>query len=104
MADVQKIIRSLTTIATAQYAGQVGARPTLHQQAFNRLQGSARQVAAILTQNPAPGRDQIENLKSQFAAMQTMVNDYCAQTAGTEAVLKAFHEASVEWALLQAGR
>jgi hypothetical protein len=104
MSDIQKIIRSMNTIASVQFAGRPGAQPTLQQQAFARLQGSARQVSQILTQNPNPSRDIKENLSAQFASMQKNVTAYCSQTAGTEAVLKAFNDASVEWQLVQAGR
>jgi hypothetical protein len=93
----------MNTIANAQFAGRPGAQPTLQQQSFARLQGSAKQIAQILAQNPRPSADIKENVSAQFAAMQKNVSAYCSNIAGTEAVLKAFNDASVEWQLLRAG-
>jgi hypothetical protein len=91
MANIQLIINSLKTIAAQPYHGTVSSRKT--------LQGSAKQVAAILTQNPNPNRDQRENLMNQFSAMKKDVNSYCPSTAGTEPILSAFNKASTEWEL-----
>ncbi|MDM0109791.1 hypothetical protein QTH97_33080 [Variovorax sp. J22R24] len=104
MADVGLIINSLNIIANAQYQGRAQSRKSLHQIAFERLQGSAQQVAAILTQNPAPNADTRENLQSQFDAMQKDVNSYCTNTDGTHDIVRAFNNASVEWELLASGR
>jgi hypothetical protein len=99
MANIQLIINSLKTIAAQPYHGTVSSRKTLHHVAFDRLQGSAKQVAAILTQNPNPNRDQRENLMNQISAMKKDVNSYCPSTAGTEPILSAFNKASTEWEL-----
>jgi hypothetical protein len=72
----------------------------LHQLAFEGLQGSAGQVAAILTQNPRPNRDQQENVDGQFANIKKNVNVYCPKTDNTREVLLAFNNASTEWTLL----
>ena len=90
-------------IAGAVYKGQPSSRKSLHQIAFERLKGSAQQVAAILTQNPNPNRDAQENIGSQFTAMKKDVDAYCKKTDGTDDILRAFNKASVEWGLLVSG-
>lgn len=103
MANATVIINSLNTIVNAAYMGRPSSRKSLHELAFERLQGSAEQVAAILTQNPNPNCDAQENIASQFAAMKKDVDAYCAKTAGTDDVLRAFNKASSEWELLVRG-
>ena len=103
MADTTKIVNALNVIANATYQGQPSSRPSLHQQNFERLRGSAEQVAAILTANPNPNRDQQENINSQFDAMKKAVDAYCTKTAGTENVLLAWNRASTEWQSLVSG-
>ncbi|MBK6973021.1 MAG: hypothetical protein IPH26_08740 [Sterolibacteriaceae bacterium] len=99
MPDVKKIVKSLNDIGKATYKGSASSRPTLHQQNFDRLQASAKQVAAILSVNPNPNRDSRENIDSQFAAMKKSVDVYCTKTAGTEDVLSAWNKAYAEWQL-----
>lgn len=103
MANVKLIISSLNVIRNATYKGHPSSRKSLHQLAFERLQGSAEQVAAILTQNPNPNRDAQENIGSQFTAMKKDVDGYCMKTGGTDDVLRAYNKASVEWGLLVSG-
>jgi hypothetical protein len=62
MADSSKIINALNVIAGASYKGRDSSRTTLHRNNFDRLQGSARQVAVILAANPYPRPDTVENL------------------------------------------
>jgi hypothetical protein len=105
MADINLIIANLNIIASAQYMGPQTARPTLQQQSFDRLQGSAAQVAAILTQNPNPNPDQQGNITAQFAAMEKAVTAYSqAQFANSRAIVSAFSYASTEWQKLVDGR
>ena len=105
MADVNLIINSLNTIANAAYQkvheGPPSSRKTGHQIAFEALQGTAAQLAAVFGQNPAPNRDSRENIAAQFAAMKKNVDVYCVKTEATHSVLNAFNKASVEWELLR---
>lgn len=105
MADIGKIISALNDIAGAAYAqsGPVSSRPTLHRTNFDRLQGSARQVSAILTANPTPSRDSQENIQSLFDSMKENVNHYCLKTSGSEPVLVNWNKASSEWQAFASG-
>lgn len=103
MADINKIINAMNLIGGASYKGRATSRTTLHRENFDRLQGSARQVAVVLMANPAPGPDTLENLKAQFNAMKKAVDGYCTNTAGTEDVLSAWNKAWSEWQLLLSG-
>ena len=105
MADVRKIVKSLNDITKAKYQKVHDGKPpssrkTGHQLAFETLQGSAGQVATILTQNPKPNRDQQENIGMQFGTMNKNVNVYCVKTENTRDVLMAYNAASTEWSLL----
>ncbi|MGH9328329.1 MAG: hypothetical protein ACRD2B_16800 [Terriglobia bacterium] len=100
MADVPKIIKNLRYIQNANYNGPVTAQPTFHRTNFDRLQGSAQQVADILSQNPNPNRDQKENLRAQFQAIGKAAELYCGEDMGKIDILKAFQAASGEWELL----
>ena len=104
MADVKKIIDSLNVIVKAKYKGTPSSRPTLKEQAFKRLQGSAEQVAAVLTQNPNPSTDQKENISAQFATMAKNVESYCTDLDGTTDVFVAFQAANTEWEKLVNGQ
>jgi hypothetical protein len=97
MAKVKNVIEQLNVIANAAYMGPASARPTYHKKGFDRLQGSASQVADILTQNPNPNDDQQENITAQFDTMDKAVELYCKNTRGTKDVRKAFDKASKEW-------
>lgn len=104
MGDVKKIINALTDIGKATYQKVHDGKPpssrkTGHQLAFESLQGSAGQVAAILKQNPKPGRDQRENIGSQFAAMDKNLKVYATKTTSRDVIL-AFNRASTEWMVL----
>lgn len=104
MADAQKIIDSLNVIVKAKYKGSPSSRPTLKEQAFNRLQGSAEQVAAVLTQNRNPTADQKENISAQFGTMEKNLESYCADLDGTQDVFAAFQRANSEWEKLISGQ
>jgi len=106
MADVNLIIRSLDTIATATYLSVTGqpstsSRKTARELAFDGLTGSAEQLKNIFMQNPKPNSDQRENIAAQFATMKAAVDNYCVKGSGTESVLKAFNDASTEWEVLR---
>ncbi|MGE0680276.1 MAG: hypothetical protein AB7P69_05125 [Candidatus Binatia bacterium] len=105
MADVNLIINSLNTIANAAYHkvhdGPPSSRKTGHQIAFEALQGTAAQLAAVFGQNPAPNRDSRENIAAQFATMKKNVDVYCVKTVETRPVLIAFNNASTEWEVLR---
>lgn len=104
MPGVQEIIANLNIIVNAQYksvhGGPPSSRKTGHQVAFEELQGSAGQVAAILTQNPKPNGDQRENITAQFETMKKNVDVYCVKTNDTRDVLKAFNNAETDWKAL----
>ncbi|HWL56268.1 MAG TPA: hypothetical protein VNQ78_06270 [Paracoccus sp. (in: a-proteobacteria)] len=108
MADVALIIDCLDKIAAAGYHsvhdGPPPSRKTGHQLSFETLQGSARQVAAILRQNPNPNVDMKENISTLFDAMNKIVSSYVQKTDGTRNILIWFNEAKVEWGLLLAGK
>ena len=104
MADVNLIINSMNIIANAQYQGRAQSRKSIHEIAFDRLQGSAQQIAAILTQNPAPNADTRENLQALFDGMQNDVSGYCTKTDNTTDIVRAFSKAGAEWELLVAGK
>jgi hypothetical protein len=104
MADVQKIIDSLNVIVKAKYKGSPSSRPTFKEQAFKKLQGSAEQVEAILTQNRNPTPDQKENISAQFETMEKNLESYCVDLDGTQDVFAAFQRASTEWAKLVSGQ
>ena len=105
MADVNLIISSLDFIAKAPYIGAPSSRKTLHETNFDGLRGTARQVAAILSQNAALSSSSRENIQSQFESMDKAMKSYCAATAaGKESLLSAFNNASVEWQLLVNGQ
>lgn len=104
VADIQLIISSLRTIANAVYQGPASSRKTLAHEAFDRLQGSAKQVADILTQNPQPTSDQKENLQAQFNTMQSNVEAYVPKRTGVEDIISAWNKAKFEWDLLVAGK
>lgn len=91
MANIQLIIDNLQIIVDAGYKGKASSRKTMHELAFDKLQGSAEQIVSILTQNPNPNRDTTENLQTQFDAMQKNIKAYCSNTAETEDVLRAFN-------------
>lgn len=106
MADVDRIINSLRTITTETYhsvhEGQPpSSRKTGHQLEFEKLQGTAAQLAAIFTANRAPNRDSRENIAAQFDAMKKSVDIYCVKTTGTRPVLTAFNDAFTEWQVLR---
>jgi len=107
MPGVQDIIANLNIIVNAPYksvhGGPAPSRKTGHQLAFEALQGQAGQVAAILTQNPNPNRDQQENITAQFATMKKNVQVYCVKTDDTRDVLKAFNNAETDWQVLVGG-
>jgi hypothetical protein len=107
MPGVQDIIANLTIIAQAQYksvhGGPPSSRKTGHQLAFEALQGQSGQVAAILTQNPNPNRDQRENITAQFETMKKNIGVYCVKTDDTRDVLKAFNNAETDWQILISG-
>jgi len=103
MADVNLIINSMNTIANAQYQGRPQSRKSLHEIAFDRMRGSAQQISAILTQNPAPNPDTLENLQTLFDGMQNDVSGYCTKTDNTTDIVRAFSKASAEWQLLAVG-
>lgn len=103
MADVNLIIAQLNIIGAAQYKGSPSSRKTFAEESFDRLKGTASQVATILTQNPALNADQRENIGTMFTAMKKAVDVYCPKTAGTDDVLRAFNKASTEWNLLVNG-
>jgi len=107
MADIDLIINSLHTIATAPYisvkGGPPSSRKTGHQLAFEALQGSAGQVEQILRANRNPSRDSQENITAQFDTIKKNVGAYCPKTEGTDDVLRAFNKASSEWELFCSG-
>jgi hypothetical protein len=103
MADIQLIINSLTTISNAVYQGAPSSRQTLAETAFNRLKGSAQQVATILQQNQNPNNDMIENLEAQFTSMGNDVGTYITKRQGVENILLAWNKAKYEWDLLKQG-
>jgi len=106
MADINLIINSLHTIATAAYQkvheGPPSSRKTGHEVAFDQLKGAAEQLEAIFRANAAPSRDSQENIAAQFVSMKKNVDVYCAKTGATDAVLRAFNKASTEWEALRA--
>ncbi len=105
MGNVNTIIAQLNIIAAARYksvhGGPASSRKTLHEQAFDKVKGSAQQVSSILGQNPNPNRDQKENITAQFNSMKKNVDVYCPKTAGTDNVLRAFNKAFAEWELFK---
>ena len=105
MADINLIINSLHTIATAAYQkvheGPPSSRKTGHEVAFDQLKGAAEQLEAIFRANAAPSRDSQENIAAQFVSMKKNVDVYCAKTGATDAVLRAFNKASTEWEALR---
>jgi hypothetical protein len=103
MANVQRIIDSLRSIAAENYMGRATSRKSLHEIAFDRLQGSATQVADILAQNRNPNSDTRENIQMLFDSMKKNIDTYCLKTAGTEPILSSFSKAQSEWEALVKG-
>ncbi len=99
MADIPLIIKSLTRITTIKYDGQASSRKTLRQICFERLQGSAKGIAVILTQNPNPDSDSRENIQGLFDSLKKDLKEYSQNSPDAAALLKAFNAASVEWGL-----
>jgi hypothetical protein len=91
----------LTTISNAACQGAPSSRQNLAETAFNRLKGSAQQVATILQQNPILTHDQIENMETQFTSMAKDMGTYTTKRQGIENILLAWNKAKFEWDLIQ---